>query len=196
MSMRKMRLVSDLLYSKLMSENPDPTVNLVAEKNAILQSKNIPDEIKPQLYHQAIRKIADREREEDEKPLELNLRTNFTKPHEKYRRQLLETFFAINNVRKGNNGQLIVDGTVHASTPYDRVVNRLLGNTADRTTLAGFKAVTDKMASKGMPQTYFQAKQWGGCMKKKVQKPIVVKKSGNKIAKKNVHKPKIVWKSY
>ena len=195
MSLRKMRLVSDLLYNKLVSENPDPTANLIAEKNAILQSKNIPDEVKPQLYHQAIRQIADREREEDEKPLELNLNANFTKPHEKYRRQLLETFFGINNIRRGADGRLIVDGRDYQNTDYERAVSRLLGNSADKTRFAGWDAIERKLGAAGLPKSYFYAKQWGGCMKK-VRKPTEKNIIGKSVAKKNVRKPKIMWKSY
>lgn len=191
MSTRKMRLVSEALYKKLINENTDPTEKLVAEKQEILQSKTIPDDVKPQLYHQTIRKISNRTKEANERPVELSLRTDFKKPQEKHRRQLLETFLAINGVTQDSDGKLVVDGTSHA-TMYDRAFNRLLGIDSDKTSLAGLKAIQDKLHNAGLPKRFFFAKQWGGGGMRPKTKRVMRKKCV--VEKKDVKK--IIWKSY
>jgi len=63
-AVRKMRLVSEMLFNKLMDSTSSPTEKLVSEKEDILGNENIPDDVKMKLYHQTIRQISDNVKEE------------------------------------------------------------------------------------------------------------------------------------
>ena len=190
MSMRKMRLVSETLYNKIMSMDPDPTERLVKEKEEILESKVIPEEMKPQLYHQAVRKIAQKMKEADETPILTTSSTPSIPTDKLQKRQLLETFLEVNGVTKDINGKLVIDGKAVDPT-YEQLLKRLLGKDKTKTNFTGLTKVHARMKQAGIPQTFFYEKpeQMGAGLKP----PKKARISGSKSASTKRH---VRWTPY
>lgn len=191
-----MRLVSEALYNKVMNADPTPTEKLIAEKDEILQSKTIPEDIKPQLYHQAVRQIATLMKTDEENPIPMSItQKSTTTPEEKQRRMLLEAFFDSIQVEKDKKGKLVTGGKSHV-TSYEKAVNRMLGKDTDNKILGGIKFITDAMDTAGLPEQFFYAGQRGSGLRTKKGGHSKPHQRRKKIVAKMNAKKNIKWKSY
>jgi len=77
---RRMKLVSEALFSKLLGSQPFEENQLRSEQTDILASKEIPEEIKPALYRDFSRQLTDHRRYEASKPLLVQSKKASKKP--------------------------------------------------------------------------------------------------------------------
>jgi hypothetical protein len=163
-----MRLVSDAIYNKLFSNiEGDPTTHLANEKTEILNDSKIPDEMKPQLYHQAVRNVNNKIQEEAAKPLPIShesLDEEVFSADDKNRRRMLDNWFKVNGIVQLSATRVLIDNKSETGKfPYIR--RWLLG---DRT----FKKpdsvdlVIDKLTNAGLPKNFFERHQSGSGAKK------------------------------
>ena len=194
-AVRKMRLVSEMLFNKLMDSTSSPTEKLVSEKEDILGNENIPDDVKMKLYHQTIRQISDNVKEEmSPQPI-----TMPATPGEKQRRESLETFLNLNDISQNVDGRLVIGKTRH-TTPYEQIIARLLGKDNRRRILPGITKIQKTMEDSGIPRRYFNQRGNGkvNAVKRMKNENDVMKRlmrNDNTVAKRN-GTASVSWKAF
>ena len=197
-----MRLVSDALYNKMFSNiEGDPTTHLANEKNAILNNQSIPDEMKPQLYHQAVRNVTQKMKEESEKPIPVShesLNSDLPTTLEKNKRKLLDQWLSINGIYEPSPGSVMIrrKSWVAKLSPIKAWLlgERDSGNRAP----AGLNGVHVVMTDAGLPKDFFEYTQSGrGCKKRNLQKrSSSCSQAGRGCKKKVQKKTHLQWKTY
>jgi len=190
-----MRLVSDALYKKLFSNiEGDPTSHLADEKTEILNDKTIPDEMKPLLYHQAVRNVNQKLKQESVKPLPVSheafdhqLRMN---NQDEFKRQSLDRWLQDNNIHQSSTSHISIQNR-NITGKLDNVKRWLLGERKHvKKKPAGVHLVETMLTNAGISTNYFEIKQSGSGSKKR-KKPY-----GRGIKKNKQQKTNIQWKKY
>jgi len=186
-----MRLVSDALYSKLFSNvEGDPASYLADEKNGILNDKTIPIEMKSQMYHQSVRNVHDKLKEEASKPMPIShewMDEDMPTPDEVNKKKLLDFWLTINDVVEKNGG-LYID-KVSSTGKLQPIKDWLLGEKVGKPP-ASFNKVFLKMSNAGLPRNFFEVPQKGRGIKCPNAKKVPLVKKGKK---KRIN---VQWKPY
>lgn len=169
MSVRKMRLVSDALYNKLFSNiEADPTTQLANEKSEILNDAKIPDEMKSQLYHQAVRNVNNKIKEESAKPLPIShesLDEEVLSTDDKNRRKMLDSWLKANSIIQLSSVKFLIDNK-REDGKWPMLRRWLLGDRKIKKP-DGVDLIQQKLIDAGLPLDFFERHQSGSGNKKK-----------------------------
>ena len=212
MSVRKMRLVSDALYNKLFSNvEGDPVTHMVNDKTGVLSDETIPNEMKPLLYHQAVRNVNQKLKEEIAKPLPVAheaFNSGLITDSEKDKRALLERWLDANDIKQTKPASYRINNRTYKgrlSVMKDWLVGERNGKKPGDIDL-----FYDLMTDAGLPKSFFEYPQSGSGFKRNINVRKVksscgcgAKKGNARTAKstpcgmkKKIYKKGIQWKKY
>lgn len=207
--MQKMRLVSEALYNKLQNlEQEDPVQNKIQQKKDVLASKSIPDEAKPGLYHDLVREITAALRSAENKPIPVSdtgeiEQKKIDEQDEKVKQERFKAWLLGNKATWGTWG-FRIDGQLFKSGNIKNITDRALGRVKTGNLPSGYAAVIKKLSDAGLPLDYFEIRQKGAGLRKKMTVAEVRKRMSRMAAvgkclprrKNNSNNMKITWKPY
>ena len=202
MSVRKMRLVSEALYKQLFQKDPEKPDILLEQKEQVLQRKDIPDDVKSQLYHHAVRNLASSLKEAEAHPLPVSTKKEPSAYDNELDRKtkMLESWLAVNDFAELENGNFTIGGIPVGNTKFNTLKKHMLGLTPSKSKVPdGYDDAKLGMEARGMKEDYFKVKgQKGSGVKrawnKRKNEPVKKKSTKKKTMKKNFKQ--IMWKSY